>query len=50
MINSVKLYVLNEFHQMRKLHRDYAIRLKQNFHSCNKVVNIRYMRQNIVAE
>ena len=49
-INRVKLILLDQAKQMRKLKRKYAIRLESHLQSFHKIVQIRNLGKNIVSQ
>ena len=49
-VDRVELVLCHQPLQMRKLHRDHALRLEQALHAGDEVVQVRHVRQHIVAE
>ena len=49
-IDGVELVALHQLPQVRKLHRDHAVRGEQSFQSGDEVVEVGHMREHIVAE
>ena len=50
MINGIKLVFFDKSHQVRKLHCYYSCFFQGNFHSSDKIVDIRYMCQHVVTK
>ena len=50
MINRVKLIFQHQLDEMRKLHRDDTVSTQKDFHAFDKVVDVRNMGQNVVAQ
>ena len=42
--------LLDQPHQVRELHRDHAARLQQHLHAADEVVEVRHVREHVVAE
>ena len=50
MVDGVKLILLHEPLEMRKLHGNDASWFEQDFHSSNKIIEVRHLREDVVAE
>src|SRR5215208_4964005 len=50
MIDRVELILVDEPLEMRKLQRDHAVRSQQMRHARRKIVEVRHLRQHIVAD
>src|SRR5713226_6522654 len=50
MVDSIKLVFLHETQQVREFQSDYSPVSEQAFHSGNETVEIRHLREHIVAE
>ncbi len=49
-IDCVELVLLDQIGEMRKLQRNHAFRLQQQMQTTHKVIEIRNLRQNVVAD
>ena len=49
MVDGVEFVLRNQLHQMRELHRDGSLGLKQNFQTFDKIVQIGNMREHVIA-
>ena len=50
MVNGIELLFLHQSQQMGEFHRDDTTGLKQYFHTRNKIVQVRNMREDIIAD
>ena len=50
MVDGIKLFLLHQPQQMRELHGNDALRLEDDFHAGNKIINIRNVGKHVVAE
>src|SRR5690349_13016835 len=50
MVDGVELIVRHQAQQVRKLHRQHAVRLQQDLHSCHKIVEVGNVRQHIISQ
>src|SRR5260370_4173292 len=50
MVDGVKLILLHQSLEMRKFHGDDAVRLQKNLHTANKVINVRHLSENVIAQ
>ena len=49
MIDRVELVLVHEPHEVRKLHRNHAVRLEHGFHAPDKIIEVRNLCQYIVT-
>ena len=49
MIDGVKLTLINEMLKVRELERNHSLLIEQNCHSADKVINIWYVSNYVVA-
>src|SRR6266704_4491641 len=49
-INGIELILFHEAHQMRKFHGDNALRLEEDLHAANKIIDVRDVSKHVVTE
>jgi hypothetical protein len=49
-IDGVELVLFHQPNQMRKLHRDDAVRFQEKFEATDEIIDVRHMREDVVAE
>src|SRR5258706_671215 len=50
MVNSIELIPFNQVQQMREFHRYQSVLFQEYLHARNKVIDVRNMGQNIIAD
>jgi hypothetical protein len=49
-VDRVELVLVHELEQVGELHRDHAARLEQELHAADEIIDVRHVRQHVVAE